>query len=278
MGCTALVEPHDGVVSNQPRPSSTVCVLHQGESDFDVLMVRRSSTARFMPGAWVFPGGVVDPEDHQDAALRSLEGTYDPELGPWLAAAFREVVEETGVWLTKPADVEPLGDGHVFDIAAVTGRRFAVSRSAYFANWITPTMVPVRFDARFFIVGIDHKVVPIPDEREIDAAEFISPREALQRAESGDWLVPFPTQRTLHQLAEFVSVEAALQEWQHRAVVSVQPRMRVADDGSLEVVMPGDPGFDELEDVAPDTEALAGAARAAAKKGRPIVEVSIDED
>jgi hypothetical protein len=57
-------------------------------------------------------------------------------------------------------------------------------------------------------------------------------------------------------------------------VVSVQPRMRVADDGSLEVVIPSDPGFDDLEDVAPDPEALAGAARAAAKKGRPIAEVA----
>ncbi|MCP4306020.1 MAG: MBL fold metallo-hydrolase [bacterium] len=249
-------------------------MLHQGESGFEVLMVRRSSTARFMAGAWAFPGGVVDPEDHEDAALQSLAGTFEPELGPWLAAAFREVVEETGVWLTDPVHVEPLGKRVVFDVALAESRRFAVARSAYFANWITPTMVPVRFDARFFIVGVDHKVVPIPDEREVDAAEFVSPHEALRRAEAGNWLVPFPTQRTLHQLAKFASVDAALGEWQNRTVVSVQPRMRVADDGSLEVVMPGDPGFDDLEDVAPDPAALADAARAAAKKGHPVAEVA----
>lgn len=273
MGCSALVKPCDGAVSDRARPSATVCVLHQGDTDFAVLMVRRSSSARFMAGAWVFPGGVVDPEDHEPSALGSLVGDYEAELGPWLAAAFREVVEETGVWLTQPAVVEPLADRDVFAVAAATGRRFDADRVAYFANWITPTMVPVRFDARFFIVEIDDPVIAMPDEREIDAAEFVSPAEALRRSDVGEWLVPFPTQRTLQQLAEFESVAAALDEWRNRQVISVQPRMRVASDGSLEVVMPGDPGFDDLEDVASNPEVLARAARAAADKGRPIAEV-----
>ncbi len=278
MGCSALVESCDGAVTAAPRPSSTVCVLHQGELDFEVLMVRRSPTARFMGGAWVFPGGVVDPGDHDQEALASLAGAFEPEIGPWLAAAFREVVEETGVWLTRPTLVEPLGDRKVFAVAESAGRRFTVDRSAYFANWITPTMIPVRFDARFFIVAIEDKVVPVPDEREIDSVEFVSPREALRRADTGEWLVPFPTQRTLHQLMDFASVDAALDEWRKRSVVAVQPRMRVAADGSLEVVMPGDPGFDDLDDIEPDPDVLARAAQAAAKQGRPIVEVAVDED
>ncbi len=294
MGRPPLVQPRNGAVSNTPRPSSTVCVLHQGESDFEVLMVRRSPTARFMAGAWVFPGGVVDPEDHEPVALASLDEEPTAEIAPWLAAAFREVVEETGVWLTEPAVVEPLGERSVFDVAAVLGRRFVTGNAAYFANWITPAMVPVRFDARFFLVALADKVTAVPDEREIDAAEFVSPVEALCRAESGEWLVPFPTQRTLQQLAGFSSVAAALEEWQHREVVSVQSRMRIADDGSLEVVMPDDPGFADLDDVAPDPEALAGAAQAAAKQprttsfrqaktrklpeGQPIAEVSGAED
>ena len=241
-------------------------------------MVRRSESARFMAGAWVFPGGVVDQEDHQPEALSTLADLpTDSEIGPWLAAAFREVVEETGVWLTEPPLVELPGEESVFSIAHQQSRRFGAARAAYFANWITPTMVPVRFDARFFIIGIDERVVPEPDGREVDAAEFVSPGEALRRAEAGYWLVPFPTQRTLHQLGEFDSVSAAIDEWQHREVVPIQPRVRVADDGALEVVMPDDPGFTDLEDVEPDPEILARAARAAAEQGRPIAEVANDD-
>ncbi len=237
-------------------------------------MVRRSSSARFMSGAWVFPGGVVDAEDHEPAAAAAIAGLEpSSELMPWLAAAFREVVEETGIWLTDPPLVEPLGEVPVYQVAHEKGRRFAADRAAYFANWITPTMIPVRFDARFFIVELADSLTPRPDQVEIDAAEFITPAEALRRGEAGEWLVPFPTQRTLHQLAGFASVPEALAEWQQREVVTVQPRMRVAADGSLEVVMPNDPGFADLEDADPDPELLAKAARLAAEKGKPIAEV-----
>ena len=272
MGCPTLVEPRDGVVSSEPRPSSTVCVLHQADSQMEVLMVRRGSTARFMAGAWVFPGGVVDPQDHESHALATLVREPEDDLGPWLAAAFREVVEETGIWLTEPPVVDPIGDGDVFAVAAAKKRRFALDRAAYFANWITPTMVPVRFDARFFMVGIADKLVPIPDEREVDDAEFVTPDEVLRKAIDGEWLVPFPTQRTLQELAAHESVDAALEYWRHNPVVPVQPRMRVTEDGSLEVVMPDDEGFYDLDDVEPDPETLARAARAAAKKGNPIAE------
>lgn len=278
MGRPALVWSCDGSVSSDPRPSSTMCVLHQAQQEVEVLMVRRSSTARFMAHAWVFPGGIVDPEDSDPDALSLIEGLTDPELGPWLAAAFREVAEETGVWLTDEPSVAMPDQEGVFAAARARGLRFPAARTAFFANWITPTMIPVRFDARFFIAAIDAKLVPLPDQREVDAAEFVSPAEALRRANAGEWLVPFPTQRTLHQLEEFASVRAALDEWQHKPVVSVQPRMRVAADGSLEVVMPDDPGFSDLEDLGPDPDLLARAAKVAAAKGRPIAESASDPD
>jgi 8-oxo-dGTP pyrophosphatase MutT (NUDIX family) len=253
-----------------------MCVLHNEDGDVNVLMVRRGSTARFMAGAWAFPGGVVDPDDHGAAALASMEGLIRPELGPWLAAGFREVVEETGVWLTDAPFVALPNEAGVFATARAEGLRFTAARTAYFANWITPTMSPVRFDARFFIVAIDTKVVPVPDEREIDAVEFISPAEALRRAGTGEWLVPFPTQRTLHQLATISSITDALAGWQDTEVIPIQPRMRVADDGSLEVVLPGDDGFEDLEDAEPDPEVLAKGARLAAENGRPIAEMARD--
>jgi 8-oxo-dGTP pyrophosphatase MutT (NUDIX family) len=250
-----------------------MCVLYQDDDGIEVLMVRRSAAARFMAGAWVFPGGVVDPRDHSAEAIAHIDGLADPELGPWLAAGLRELVEETGVWLSAPPFVAAANDD-VFAQAKAIGARFSGHQIVYFANWITPTMVPVRFDARFFVAAIPEKVAPQPDEHEIDAAEYVAPREALRRANCGEWQVPFPTQRILEQLAGFESVEAALDEWRHRQVEPVQPRMRVAADGALEVILPDEPGFGELGDAEPDPNALRKAANAAAQRGRPIAEVT----
>jgi hypothetical protein len=61
-------------------------------------------------------------------------------------------------------------------------------------------------------------------------------------------------------------------------VKRIEPRLRVCDDGAIEVVMPGEPGFDDLEDAGLDPEALAQAATVAAEKGSPVVEVAHDID
>src|SRR5512145_177535 len=69
----------------EPRQAATVIVLRGGGETLEVLLVRRNPEARFMGGAWVFPGGAVDgAEDHRVAGVR-------------------EVAEEAGVELPDPA-------------------------------------------------------------------------------------------------------------------------------------------------------------------------------
>ena len=46
-----------------PKPAATVLLLRDGEAGLEVLMTRRSTKASFAPGAFVFPGGVVDQAD-----------------------------------------------------------------------------------------------------------------------------------------------------------------------------------------------------------------------
>ena len=73
----------------EPRPAGTVILLRGGDSALEVLLVQRNPNARFMGGAWVFPGGAVDRhEGHGDQALR--------------AAAVRELEEEAGISLATP--------------------------------------------------------------------------------------------------------------------------------------------------------------------------------
>ena len=72
-----------------PRPAATVILLRGGAGVLEVLLVHRNPQARFMGGAWVFPGGAVDRgEGDGQAALRS--------------AAARELSEEAGIALAAP--------------------------------------------------------------------------------------------------------------------------------------------------------------------------------
>ncbi|HWK25048.1 MAG TPA: NUDIX hydrolase [Solirubrobacter sp.] len=83
--------PEPGTILNEsgeptePRQAATVVVVRGGGTRLEVLMVQRTPKARFMGGAWVFPGGAVDAgEDHR-------------------AAGVREVHEETELTLTADA-------------------------------------------------------------------------------------------------------------------------------------------------------------------------------
>jgi 8-oxo-dGTP pyrophosphatase MutT (NUDIX family) len=87
--------PEPGTILNEsgeptaPRLAATVVVVRGGAQRLEVLMVQRTPKAKFMGGAWVFPGGSVDPGED----LR--------------AAAIREVVEEVEVTLPDPAALVP---------------------------------------------------------------------------------------------------------------------------------------------------------------------------
>src|SRR5882724_8601332 len=73
-----------------PRPAASVILLRRGgkhaQRGLEVLLLKRSEQASFMPGVWVFPGGAVDPEDgegetgFQACALRELSEEASIEL------------------------------------------------------------------------------------------------------------------------------------------------------------------------------------------------------
>jgi len=235
-------------------------------------MVRRSPTARFMGGAWVFPGGVVDPTDGSDrvAALLNGDGRGDMK---WVAAGVRELVEEVGLWLASPPFVERIDPGPpdaVWSHAERTGVRFDGAAPVLMANWITPTMLPLRFDTRFYVAVVTPDLVAAPDAVEVDAAEWLAPAQALRRAATGALLVPFPTRKTLEVLSGFDAAEDVVSHFRDRARVDpVRPRMRVTDAGDLEALLPDEPGFEEIDEtVIPDPDVLR---RVAGGSGSPEV-------
>src|ERR1700680_1982582 len=78
-----------------------------GAPDVEVCMLQRNLASEFVAGAYVFPGGRVDPEDHGPGVEALCRGRSDAEasvvlgvesggLAYWVAA-LRECFEEAGV-------------------------------------------------------------------------------------------------------------------------------------------------------------------------------------
>jgi 8-oxo-dGTP pyrophosphatase MutT (NUDIX family) len=91
-----------------PREAATVIVLRGGAETLEVLLVKRNPAQRFMGGAWVFPGGAVDPdEDHRVAGVREVE----EEAG--VAIPDAESLVEFSRWIT-PRQVKIRFDTHFY--------------------------------------------------------------------------------------------------------------------------------------------------------------------
>src|SRR3954471_1561879 len=91
-----------------PRPAATVLLLRDGEAGVEVLMTRRSPTASFAPGAYVFPGGGIDAADAQAHDIAARRPTQDEQRLTQAIAAIRESFEELGVLLARHRDGSPV--------------------------------------------------------------------------------------------------------------------------------------------------------------------------
>jgi 8-oxo-dGTP pyrophosphatase MutT (NUDIX family) len=180
-----------------------VILLRRGgkhvERGLQVLLVQRNPEARFMPGVWVFPGGAVDPADGDGEDAHR-------------AAAVRELAEEAGIKLDA-------------------GELVAYSR------WITPRVVPTRFDTRFYLALAPAHSPPRPDGSETVDAAWFRPQDALDRHHSGDLGLVFPTIKHLESLTPFSSAEEALETARRREVKAVEPRV-IGEGDQRRIVLP----------------------------------------
>jgi 8-oxo-dGTP pyrophosphatase MutT (NUDIX family) len=234
----------------------TVCLLRDAHHGPEVLMVQRPDGATFMGGAWVFPGGAVDESDAGHEGLQPLE-----------AAALRELVEETGIWLL--AEGEQVTDRRPSGVAVFTEApgQLGPDRLRYFANWITPAPLPIRFDTRFYATEVSRRVEALVDGRELVDAAWIDPTDALERGDAGDWLIAFPTAQALVALAGHDTVAALFGSLpEPEAVEAIQPRIEVSED-AVRILLPGDPGFDEAAADERDPDLLSRAEAVAASGG-----------
>ncbi len=250
------------------RRASTVCLVRDGDR-IEVLMVRRPHTARFMPGVWVFPGGAVDDEDSNapDSFVPSGEGSE------WKVAAARELIEETGVWLTTAGTkVLPVAEDAILAVSA-SPYQIDLDGLIYFSNWITPAVFPIRFDTRFYLALDVNRVDAVFNSEELIDLVWVSPQEALRRESSDDWEIAFPTRQTLELLSTERTVRALSERFAGLDVVPpIEPRLFVGQD-EARILMPEDPEFDAAGPAQEDPTILERLAEVVASGARVPAEL-----
>ena len=205
------------------RPAATVLLLRDSTDPalpgIEVLMTRRSMTASFAPGAYVFPGGGVDATDAQSHGISTRRATQGDLHLTQAIAAIRESFEELGVLLAHRADGSPVDDSDIATLdrkapfaAQCQAKGLQLDGAGVFvlAHWITDRDLPRRFDVPFLVARMPEGQSPVADEAEQFEPVWVRPADALARHEAGGFFIIFPTIRTLERLKNHATVQAVL--------------------------------------------------------------------
>jgi 8-oxo-dGTP pyrophosphatase MutT (NUDIX family) len=189
-------------------------------------MIRRHAGASFVPGVWVFPGGMLEELDREIARARH-GGSF---LAAMKVAAMRELFEETGVWLGTPLE-EPEPKRRRLLAGSLAFRNLLAEspvepeRLVWTSRWITPDGVPKRFDTYFFLtVAPEGAIASLVND---EAVEIIWARPEHAIAELK---MVFPTIRNLEAVCGFESIDALLES---RRGVEIPPVQPVIVDGRI---------------------------------------------
>lgn len=201
-----------------PARASTVILIRDTNGQLQVYLLKRSSQSGFMPGNYVFPGGVVDPEDRnvdfwsgyvdldRDQVIKRFGGVLNnADVVSHGIAAIRETFEEAGILLARQnggtgRDLDNLRDRRLVGSLRKTWLRELVasgewtlrfSELAPWSHWITPKARSKRYDTRFFMACMPEGQECRPDNRETTYGIWASPFPGSGTArESGDRLTP----------------------------------------------------------------------------------------
>lgn len=247
----------------QPAPihvASTVMLIRES-GRLEILMVKRNQKIDFFSGAMVFPGGKVEPDDVNPAWADFATGWQtvpEDERGPRIAA-LRETFEETGV--LAAADLGGLGPDHLataralMDAGKLTFLEFVRSRSVtvdltrltFFARWLTPPVVPKRFDTFFYLIEMPAGQDARHDGREAVENEWVTPGDALRLYEKGERTILFPTRMNLRLLAQAPRLSDAIRSAHDRAPRQVVPSIETRE-GRRYLRLHADDGYGEVEE------------------------------
>ena len=160
-----------------------------------------------MGGFQVFPGGTVDPVDHET----SVEGEKDQSA--MYSCAARELLEEAGVLIARGAPQSAqdialmrqklLEDGKSWksllekaDLSLDSADFIDVGR------WVTPPYTPVRYDAIYFATWLPPGQSPSIIPGELTDGIWLTPEAAIEAHNAGEAQITYPVLETLRELVE----------------------------------------------------------------------------
>jgi 8-oxo-dGTP pyrophosphatase MutT (NUDIX family) len=250
----------------------------------EVLIMLRNLNSDFVGGAYVFPGGAVDPADYpndgnpNDGAASdgaTIVHTAVPEgweLAPRVAAV-REAFEEAGLLLARrhhqtetvdlhEAAAAPLiegigddgstswrqridaGEATIGELCAAEGLVLELDRLLPLSRWTTPLGANRRYDTRFYVTAAPPRQVALHDDVELVATRWIAPSAALAEAAEGTITMIFPTMVTMAWLSRFATVAGALEALAGRDDPTAVTPEIVTEGERLIIVLPDGSRFD----------------------------------
>jgi glyoxylase-like metal-dependent hydrolase (beta-lactamase superfamily II)/8-oxo-dGTP pyrophosphatase MutT (NUDIX family) len=187
-------------------------VLEPNDGSNEVLLVDRNPKLAFLGGYQAFPGGTLEPEDAL-VPVESLGTGMGGDYSTFVAAAARELFEETGVWLGRGSGATRdsleerrrqmlAGEVSFHEILKERGQSIDARDFTPLCRITTPPFTPRRYDTWFFRcrVPFGEKVAISPGE--LVGGGFANPKDALERWRNGEVLIVPPVVILLGGLAE----------------------------------------------------------------------------
>jgi len=244
--------------NKEPANASTVVLLgNRTSGGYDIFLMKRVESRTYREAIYVFPGGLLEEAD-LDQELDGCAGDFngekarrllqEPDIPESLArglfmAAIRETFEEAGVLLARDSA------GEVVDLSApdaasrfadyrreIYQRRLSLTELARreglifapdllvpYSHWITPEIVPRRFNARFFLAFLPPGQKAFHDRIELTDSCWRTPVQALEEQRTGRMVMMPPTLRTIEELTEFPDAEKLLTASRSHNIKTILP-------------------------------------------------------
>ena len=256
--------------SPNPVPAATILLLRPSDTQLEVFMVVRHHQIDFASGALVFPGGKADDHDFDDNLLPLIQSPNpDSNMRGAEVSAIREAFEECGILLAYGQETDQIIDGtrlesiqhyrESLNSGEVLLKEFLVKEKlklacdqlTRFAHWITPEMMPKRFDTHFYLALAPEDHVAVHDGYESVDSVWISPDQAVQEAKAGKRTIIFPTRLNLEKLSEWNTPYDAIEATKTSDIVSVLPWTEKREDGNY-LRIPPEAGYNISEEKMPE--------------------------
>lgn len=220
-----------------PIPAATLILMRPGPAGApELLMMERTKAMAFAPGALVFPGGRIDPDD---VALAERIGD-GIAYGAARVAAIRETIEEAGIApgvvpAPTPEQIsqmrQELEDGTPFSVLLDTlGLGLDLQALTPFTRWCPNFKEARRFDTLFFVAEAPaDAVLGVAQQAEAVRTLWTTAQQVLDDTNAGRGRVIFPTRRNLERLARFASVEEARADAERHPMQKIVPWIEERD-------------------------------------------------